>query len=150
MSYEKFLGKDVDIFTGFSCERFLGISADFLQNCYLRLFARFPTSKESSRRFSFCKQKLKTIATCPIMHVIKVAIINIREEQQQVLQGFCWENHLFWSFNCPAYHLQLIVLNLLPGHYRIGRLYELLLFFRLHLYWFFIYNSGLFYLGLIG
>jgi hypothetical protein len=35
MGYEKFLGKAVDIFTGFSCERFLGISADFPQNCYL-------------------------------------------------------------------------------------------------------------------
>jgi len=29
MGYEKFLGKAVDFFTGFSCERFLGISADF-------------------------------------------------------------------------------------------------------------------------
>ena len=35
MGYEKFLGKDVDIFTRFSCERFMGISADFPQNCYL-------------------------------------------------------------------------------------------------------------------
>ena len=46
MGNEKFLGKAVDIFTGFSCERFLGISADsqerfmgisadFPQNCYL-------------------------------------------------------------------------------------------------------------------
>ena len=35
MGYEKFLGKAFDIFTGFSCERFLGISADFPQNCYL-------------------------------------------------------------------------------------------------------------------
>ena len=55
--HKKFLGKAVDIFTGFSCERFLGISADseerllgifvdyeerylgisadFPQNCYL-------------------------------------------------------------------------------------------------------------------
>ena len=43
---EKFPGKAVHIFTGFSCEiflgisadsqeRFLGISADFPQNCYL-------------------------------------------------------------------------------------------------------------------
>jgi len=93
--YEKFLEIAVNIFTGFSCERFLGISNDFLQNCYLGLFARFPTSKESSCRFSFCKQKLKTITTCPIMDIIKVAIINIREEQQQVLQGFCSEIHLF-------------------------------------------------------
>ena len=47
MGYEKFFGISVDIFTRFSCERFLwisadfwvrflGISADFLQNCYLR------------------------------------------------------------------------------------------------------------------
>ena len=46
MGYKKFLGPGssewvtripgtVDIFTGFSCERFLGISADFPQNCYL-------------------------------------------------------------------------------------------------------------------
>jgi len=46
MGYEKFLRIAVDIFTGFSCERFLGnsgdsqerflgISADFPQNCYL-------------------------------------------------------------------------------------------------------------------
>ena len=28
MGYKKFLGKAVDIFTGFSCERFLGISSD--------------------------------------------------------------------------------------------------------------------------
>jgi hypothetical protein len=44
--YKKFLGISVDIFSGFSCERFLGISedswerfleisADFPQNCYL-------------------------------------------------------------------------------------------------------------------
>ena len=48
MSYEKFLEIAVDIFTEFSCERilgifvdsqerFLGISADFPQNCYLLL-----------------------------------------------------------------------------------------------------------------
>ena len=30
--------KAVDIFTLFSCERFLGISADFPQNCYMSLF----------------------------------------------------------------------------------------------------------------
>ena len=35
MGYEKFMEKAFEIFTGFSCERFLGISADFLQNCYL-------------------------------------------------------------------------------------------------------------------
>ena len=46
MGYEKFLGIAINIFTGFSCERFLGISADsqerflgictdFPQNCYL-------------------------------------------------------------------------------------------------------------------
>ena len=46
MGYEKFLGIAVNIFPGFSCERFLristdsqerflGISTDFLQNCYL-------------------------------------------------------------------------------------------------------------------
>ena len=35
MGYEKFLGKTVDVLTGFSSERFLGISADFPQNCYL-------------------------------------------------------------------------------------------------------------------
>jgi len=46
MGYEKFLGTAVEIFTRFSCERFLGISAesqkrflgisaDFPQNCYL-------------------------------------------------------------------------------------------------------------------
>ena len=47
MGYEKFFGIFGNIFTRFSCERFLcisadfwvrflGISADFLQNCYLR------------------------------------------------------------------------------------------------------------------
>jgi len=51
MGYEKFLGKAVDIFTGFSCERFLGISADsqerflgissdFPQNCFLGISHR--------------------------------------------------------------------------------------------------------------
>ena len=35
MGFEKFLEKAVDIFTGFSCERFQEISADFPQNNYL-------------------------------------------------------------------------------------------------------------------
>ena len=38
---EKFLGKAVDIFTGFSCERLLGISADS-QERFLGIFADFP------------------------------------------------------------------------------------------------------------
>ena len=35
MGDEKFPGIAVDIFNGFSRETFLGISADFPQNCYL-------------------------------------------------------------------------------------------------------------------
>ena len=56
MGYEKFVGKAVDIFNRFSCERllgisadsqerFLGISADFPQNCYLGKKA-IPESKQ--------------------------------------------------------------------------------------------------------
>ena len=42
MGHEKFLGIAVDIFTRFSCERVLGISADFPQNCYLEKLQLFP------------------------------------------------------------------------------------------------------------
>jgi len=42
MGFEKFLEKAVDIFTGFSCERFQEISADFPQNNY---FGAGPTQK---------------------------------------------------------------------------------------------------------
>jgi len=41
MGYEKFLGIVVDNFTGFSCERFLGISTDF-QERFLGISADFP------------------------------------------------------------------------------------------------------------
>jgi len=41
MGFEKFLGKAVNIFTGFSCERFLGISADS-QERFLGIFADYP------------------------------------------------------------------------------------------------------------
>ena len=42
MGYKKFRGKAVDIFTGFSCERFLGISVDS-QERLLGISAELPS-----------------------------------------------------------------------------------------------------------